>query len=63
MSFLLLKTTPAVEGFSPLLEQYIRKFKDAKTPEIFHDFRVGCENPNECSACAVEQKNCEWMIF
>ena len=61
MCFSLLTRTYAVVGFSSLLE--LESFKMQKIQEFCRIFRYGCENPIECSGCAVEQKNCEWMIF
>ena len=53
MRFFLLTITNAVVGLSRLLEEYIRKFQDAKNLGILQDFRHGFEDPAECSACAV----------
>ena len=61
--FFLLTITHAVVGLSRLWEENIRKFEDAKSPGFFRDLRHGCENPTECSACAVEQKIANVWFF
>jgi len=47
--------TQCVAGFS-LLEQYVRKGKDAKNQQFFRFSFVTEQNPVKCSTCIVSKK-------